>query len=153
MTKRTVTTQAELNAALAESVEHIIILAPSTEWLNITDSGTSKIEIRGRTRAEIWWSTCVEAWDSSRVEAWDRTHVVAGDQSHVVTRDESRVDAGGSALIWARDRSHVEAGPQVTVRVYSRQATVNGGIVTDLTDLTEYLFGRHHREDTPCSNA
>ena len=56
MSTRTVTTQAELDAALAKRVSTIIIDSPRGVWLTISDSGSATVRASG--------SATVRAWDS-----------------------------------------------------------------------------------------
>ena len=79
----TVTTQAGLDAALADGAGEIIINSPAGVWLQLTDSGSSS----------------VVAWDSSSVEAWDSSRVEARDSSRVVARDSSIVEAGAYTAV------------------------------------------------------
>ena len=69
MSTRTVTTQAELDAALAKRVSTIIIDSPRGVWLTISDSGSATVRASG--------SATVEAWDSATVRAskWVAVHL------------------------------------------------------------------------------
>lgn len=69
MSTVTVTTQAELDAAISAKAETIYIESPEGVWLRLENSG------------------------SSHVDARDSSHVVARGSSHVVARDSSHVDA------------------------------------------------------------
>ncbi|GEE00220.1 hypothetical protein nbrc107696_45950 [Gordonia spumicola] len=126
MTIITVTTQQELDKALADKACTIYVESPDGVWLTLNSSGSSHVvaggsshvEAGGRSHVEARDSSHVEARDSSHVEArgrshveaWDSSHVVAGGRSHVVARGRSHVVAGGSSHVEAWDRSHVEAG-------------------------------------------
>ena len=64
MTRITVHTQMELDAALAAAVEHqteIVIESPAAEWLKVQTTQNIHVEARG--------SSHVVAWESSHVEA------------------------------------------------------------------------------------
>jgi len=114
---RTVTTQTELDAALAVGAERIVISSPAGVWLRLSNSGSSHVEAWdsshvvawGSSHVVAWGSSHVEAWDSSHVVAWGSSHVVAWDSSHVVAWDSSHVEARGSSHVEAWDSSHVEA--------------------------------------------
>ena len=75
-TPRLVTTQAELDAALAEGVTDLIIDAPDGAYLEVRHDGF--VRLRGSSRVEARDSSHVEAWGSSHVEAWGSSRVVAG---------------------------------------------------------------------------
>ena len=62
--ERTVTTQAELDAALAHGVQYIKINSPRGVWLSVTGNGSSSVVAR----------------ESSRVEARDRPASRRGDR-------------------------------------------------------------------------
>jgi hypothetical protein len=117
MTTTTVTTQAELDAAIAAKSDVVYINSPSGVWLNLYKSDSSHVVASGSSRVEAWGSSRVVARDSSRVEASgssrvearDSSHVVASGSSHVVASDSSRVVASGSSRVEARDSSHVVA--------------------------------------------
>jgi hypothetical protein len=150
---RTVTTQAELDAALSEGVSTVYIASPDGVCLTVRDSGSSHVEARDSSHVEAWGSSHVVARDSSHVvardsshvEAWDSSHVVARDSSHVVARDSSHVEAWdsshveawGSSHVEAWDSSHVEARPLVAVHLHSARAQVNGGVVIDIASIDQ----------------
>ena len=58
-----VTTQAELDKALAAGVDHIIIDSPRGLWLHVSSNGV------GSATVEASGSATVRAWDSATVEA------------------------------------------------------------------------------------
>ncbi len=122
----TVTTQAELDAALASKAT-IYIDSPVGVWLTLTYSGSSSVVARGSSRVEARDSSSVVARDSSRVVAWDSSRVVARDSSSVVARDSS------SVVAW--DSSRVVAGKFTAVHLHSARATIKGGVLIDLTKL------------------
>jgi hypothetical protein len=107
----TVTTQEELDAALAADEDTIYIQSSDGVWLTLTD-----------TR-------------SSHVEAWGSSHVEARGSSHVVARGSSHVVAWGSSHVVAWESSHVEASRHVAVHLHSQRVTLSGGVVIDLTAL------------------
>ena len=129
----TVTTQAELDAAIAANESVIYIESDAGVRLTLTKSGSSHVVARGSSHVEArgsshveardsshvvargsshveaWGSSHVEAWGSSHVEAWGSSHVVARGSSHVEARDSSHVEAWGSSHVEAWGSSHVEA--------------------------------------------
>ena len=143
MSTITVTTQAELDAALVTADSEaewtdIHIRSNAGVWLYLTrtpDSsrveawGSSSVVARGSSSVVARGSSRVEAWDSSSVEAWDSSSVEARDSSSVVARGSSRVVAWGS--------SSVEAGDYVAVHLHSARATIDGGVLIDVTALDE----------------
>jgi len=117
----TVSTQAELDKALADKVDVIYIESTADVWLRVTESSSSRVEAR----------------DSSHVVAWDSSHVEARDSSHVVARDGSRVVAWDSSHVVARDSSRVVAATKyVGIHLHSKRVQLDGdGTVIDCTDI------------------
>ena len=129
----TVTTQKELDAAIAAKQMRVEIAAAVTlearvpadgftlflkavsgAWLRLLSGkvvacGSSHVEARGSSHVEACGSSHVVAMGSSHVVAWGASHVVARDSSHVVAMGSSHVVARGSSHVVARDSSHVEA--------------------------------------------
>jgi hypothetical protein len=150
---RTVRTQAELDAALAEDVDVIYISSPDGVWLTLRDSGSSHVVawdsshvvVWGSSRVEAWGSSRVvargsshvEAWGSSRVEARGSSRVEAWDSSHVVARDSSRVVAWDSSHVVAWGSSRVVARPLVAVHLHSARAQVQGGVVINVANIDQ----------------
>jgi hypothetical protein len=155
----TVTTQAELDAALAANETVVYISSPEGVWLRVANSDSSHVVARDSSHVVARDSSHVVARDSSHVEARDSSHVVARDSSHVEARDSSHVVARdsshvvawgsshveawgsshvvawGSSHVEAWDSSHVEARPFVAVHLRSGRAQVDGGVLIDLTRL------------------
>ena len=125
MSIRIVTTQQQLDAALAEKVDTVYIESEAGVWLRLRESDSAHVVARdsahvvardsahvvawGSAHVVAWGSAHVEAWDSAHVEAWDSAHVVAWDSAHVVARDSAHVVAWGSAHVVAWGSAHVEA--------------------------------------------
>ena len=128
-----VTTQKELDAAVAAGETGIIIDSPAGVWLTV--KGSSSVEARGSSSVEAWGSSSVEARESSSVVAWESSSVVARESSSVVARESSSVVARESSSVVARESSSVEASKYVAVHLHSARATVTGGVVIDLTAL------------------
>jgi hypothetical protein len=153
----TVTTQAELDAALAAGESTVYIESTAGVWLTVRARGSSHVEAWGSSHVEARGSSHVVAWDSSHVVArgsshvvaWgsshvvargsshvvagDSSHVVAGDSSHVEARDSSHVVAGDSSHVVAWGSSHVEARKYVAVHLHSQRVELEGGVVIDMT--------------------
>jgi hypothetical protein len=131
MSTRTVTTQAELDAALAKRVSTIIIDSPRGVWLTISDSGSATVRASGSATVRAWGSATVEAWGSATVEAsgsatvraWDSATVRAWGSATVEAWGSATVAAWGSATVEASDSATVEASGSATVRA-SDSATV-----------------------------
>ena len=79
MTTITVTTQAELDAALATHGSNrdaeIIISSPEGVWLNVTATVLANITATGWTSVRVTDSAHVYAYDSARVTAYDSASV------------------------------------------------------------------------------
>ena len=135
MSTRTVTTQAELDAALAKRVSTIIIDSPRGVWLTISDSGSATVRASGSATVEAWGSATVAASGSATVRAWDSATVEAWDSATVEAWDSATVRASGSATVRAWGSATVEASKWVAVHLFSARATVSGGVVIDVSAL------------------
>src|SRR6185312_13480935 len=89
MSTRTVTSQAELDQAIADKVDLISINSPAGVWLTIRDLGSSSAELWGSSSAELWGSSSAELWGSSSAELWG--------SSSAVLRGSSRAELWGSS--------------------------------------------------------
>ena len=130
----TVTTQAELDAALQRGDLYVIIIdSPRGVWLHVTSNGinSATVEASGSATVEAWGSATVEAWGSATVRAWDSATVRAS--------GSATVEARGSAIVEARDSATVRATPYVAVHIHSARATVTGGTIINVAalDLTD----------------
>jgi hypothetical protein len=105
----TVTTQAELDNALADKAAQIDIRSDAGVWLQINQTGSSSVVARGSSRVEARGSSRVEARGSSSVVARGSSRVEARGSSRVEARGSSRVEAWGSSSVVARGSSRVEA--------------------------------------------
>ena len=166
MTTTTVTTQAELDTALANAVvDRIEIRSEQGVWLQLRPErevfvdawdnssvvawGNSSVVARDNSSVVAWGNSSVDAWDNSSVVARGNSSVVARDNSSVVARGNSSVVARGNSSVVARDNSSVDArgaagvhaygygtvkaGPHVAVWLHRADATVEGGVLIDLT--------------------
>ena len=118
MTTVTATTQAELDAALADSAtEYIEVHSPATDELTIdTDRTDVAISIRGESVIrDVGGSATIRGvWGSATI----------------------RGVSGGCAIVGVYDTATLrQIGPHVSVHLYSTQATVDGDHVIDLTGL------------------
>jgi hypothetical protein len=68
MSARTVTTQAALDAALAEHVDIININSPRGVWLTISDSGSATVRASDSATVEASGSATVEASGSAALQ-------------------------------------------------------------------------------------
>jgi hypothetical protein len=155
----TVTTQAELDAAVVDAAEIIHIKSPAGVWLSISKYGSSTVEASGSSTVRAYGSSTVRASGSSTVEAYDSSTVRAYGSSTVEASGSSTIRAYDSSTIRAYDSSTVEAYGSSTVRasshvavhLHSARATVDGGRVIDVSalDLTDpATWCEHHGVDT-----
>ena len=78
MSTLTVTTQAELDAALQRGDLYVIIIdSPRGVWLHVSSNGVGSATVRasGSATVEAWGSATVGAWGSVTVRAWDTVSV------------------------------------------------------------------------------
>jgi hypothetical protein len=113
MTIRTVTTQTELDQAIADGVTDIVIRSEPGVWLEASGSAT------------------VSASDSATVSASGSATVRAFGSVTVYASDSATVYAFGSVT--------VSAGTHVAVHLHSGHATIDGGVLIDhaTIDLTD----------------
>ena len=79
MTTKTVTSQVDLDTALADSdVDLIIINSPQDVWLTLSQSGSATVRASDSARVEAYDSATVEGYDSATVRAYDSATVRAG---------------------------------------------------------------------------
>ena len=106
----TVKTQAELDQALADGADGIVIDSPAGVWIYLSGSAT------------------VRASGSATVRAYDSATVSAYDSATVSAYDSATVSAYGSAT--------VSATQYVAVHLHSKRVTLDGdGVVIDVTDI------------------
>ena len=93
MSTRTVTTQAELDAALADESLHeydeILIQSPHGVWLEISTSAYDSATV------SAYDSATVSAYGSATVSAYDSATVRASDSATVSAYDSATVSAYG----------------------------------------------------------
>ena len=132
-----VTTQAELDAALAVGDADIIIDSPRGRWLKVSGS------------ASVWAydSATVRAYGSAYVRAYDAASVEASGSATVRASGSATVRATGSASVRAYGSATVEATPYVAIHKMSRDARITGGTVIDIPalDLTDmHVWADYH---------
>jgi len=124
-----VTTQAELDKALADKVAWIEIRSKAGVWLEVRASGSSTVRAYGSSTVRAYGSSTVTAYDSSTVTASDSSTVTAYDSSTVTAYDSSTVRAYGS--------STVRASPMVAVHLHAATVQLTGGTVLDHTKVAD----------------
>ena len=124
MTARRVTTQEDLDSALADgSVTEILIDSPRGVWLTVTASGSATVRASGSATVEAYDSATVTAYGSATVRAYGSATVEAYDSATVRAYDSATVTASGSATVTASDSATVRAFGSATVEA-SGSATV-----------------------------
>ena len=121
--ERTVTTQDELDQAIADGVSYVEIRSDKGVWLEVYSNKDSNVTARGNSNVTARGNSNVTAWGNSNVTAWEN----------------SNVTAWGNSNVTARENSNVTASPHVSVHLHSARAKITGGVVIDVTaiDLTD----------------
>jgi hypothetical protein len=122
-TTKTVTTQQELDAALASDADIIYINSPAGIWLWIGQSDTATVEAYGSATVRASGSATVEAYGSATVRAYGSATVRASGSATVEAYGSATVRAYGSATVRAYGSATVRAYDTATVRAYG-SATV-----------------------------
>ena len=129
-----VTTQGQLDKALADGHTDLIVDAPDGAWLEIRHDGL--VRLRGSSRAVLRDSSRAELWGSSRAELWESSRAVLRESSSAELRDSSRAELWESSRAVLRDSSSAELRKYTCVHVWSKRATLTGpGHIIDMTDL------------------
>jgi hypothetical protein len=148
VTTSTVTTQAELDAALADAdVDTVIIDSPRGVWLKLRECGSATVEACGSATVEAYDSATVEACGSATVRAYDSATVEACGSATVRAYGSATVEACDSATVRAYDSATVRAGSHTAVHLHSGRASIRGGVLIDHTtlDLTDATtWGAYH---------
>jgi hypothetical protein len=97
--------------------------------------GSATVTASGSATVRASDSATVRAYGSATVRAYDSATVTASDSATVTAYDSATVTAYGSATVTASDSATVRAGTHVAVHLHSKRATVEGGVVIDITDL------------------
>ena len=130
MTSRTVTTQAELDKAVADKVDWIDIRSPIGVWIEVRACDSSTVLACG--------SSTVLACGSSTVSAYGSSTVRACDSSTVSAYGSSTVSACDSSTVTACDSSTVRATPLVAVHLHSATVNVAGGVILDHSNVAGF---------------
>jgi hypothetical protein len=130
MSTRTVTTQAELHAALAEHVDIITINSPRGVWLTISHTGSATVRASGSATVEASGSATVEAWGSATVWASGSATVRASGSATVRASGSATVRASGSATVRASGSATVEASGSATVEAWGSATVEASGSAT-----------------------
>jgi len=136
MSTRIVTTQAELNKAVADKVDWIEIRSPAGVWVDVTAYGSSTVTAYGSSTVTAYGSSTVRAYGSSTVRAYDSSTVRAYDSSTVTACDSSTVTACDSSTVRAYDSSTVRATPLVAVHLHAATVKVKGGVILDHSNMS-----------------
>ena len=118
-----VTSQDEYNAAIAAlngAWGIIEIRSPRGVWIQVGSEADS-------ATVRAWGSATVRAWGSATVRAWGSATVEAS--------GSATVEAWGSATVHGRHRSKINASKFVAVHLHSKNVSVEGGIVIDVTEV------------------
>ena len=146
-----VTSQAELDKALADGVGEILIVSPADVWIELRDTGSATVRAYGSATVQAYGSATVQAYESATVwaygsatvQAYGSATVRAYESATVEAYGSATVEAYGSATAWAYDSATVEAygsatvqaSKYVAVRLHSARVTLDGGVLIDLTQL------------------
>ncbi len=150
MNERTVTTQQELDAALADkTVDWIDIRSPRGVWIEVRASDSATVRASGSATVRAYGSATVRAYDSATVHASgsatvrasgsatvrasDSATVRASDSATVHASDSATVSASDSATVHASDSATVHASAHTAVHLHSGRARVEGGVLIDHT--------------------
>ena len=146
MTTRVVTTQAELDAALADGTltedDEILIQSPAGVWLTIGgEASAAEVNVAGESTVSVCGSARVgSVYGSARVGSVcgsARVGSVYGSASVGRVYDSARVgSATETSTVHLYDTSTLtQATPHVAVFLHSARATFAGGHLIDLTSL------------------
>ena len=140
MSDRVVVTQAELDAALADSsVTWIEIRSAAGVWLEVRTTGSATVHAYGSATVHAYGSATVRAYDSATVRAYGSATVHAYGSATVHAYGSATVHAYGSATVHAYDSATVHATSHVAAHLHSATVQIKGGIHIkhfdlDLTD-------------------
>lgn len=123
--ERVVRTQEELDAAIRDGVQQIIVDARKRKPLTVGESGSSLIHAIKSTRIDVYDSATVYAYGSATVYAFDFAMVYAHDSATVFANysatvsafDTATVRAFESSIVYAYDMSVIHA--RDVVKVYA----------------------------------
>jgi len=136
---RTVTSQVELDKAIADGVELISINSPAGVWLTISDLKSSRAELRGSSSAELWESSSAVLresssavlWGSSSAELWESSSAVLWGSSSAELWESSSAVLRESSSAHAHNKSRVKSAPLCAVFLHDVTVDVLGGVILD----------------------
>ena len=148
MSTRVVTTQAELDKAVADKVDLIKINSPSDVWLVISRLGSSRAELWGSSRAELWGSSSAVLWESSHAVLWESSSAVLWGSSRAELWGSSRAELWGSsrAVLW-ESSSAVLWGSSRAVLWESSRAELWGSSSAELRESSSAVLGESSRAE------
>ena len=136
MTERIVTSQAELDQAIADKVDLIKVDSPAGVWLKISGLGSSRAVLRGSSSAVLWgsssavlWgssravlrgSSSAVLWGSSRAELWESSRAVLWGSSRAVLWGSSSAVLWGSSSAELRESSSAELWESSSAHAYAK---------------------------------
>jgi hypothetical protein len=143
-------------SATVEAYDSATVRASGSATVEAYDSATVRAYDSATVRAS--GSATVEAYDSATVRASGSATVRASGSATVEAYDSATVRASGSATVRASGSAtahlyhatSIKAAPHVAVHLHSEQATIQGGVLIDLTqlDLTDARsWADHHDVD------
>jgi len=95
--------------------------------------GSSTVQAYESSTVQAYGSSTVQAYGSSTVQAYELSTVQAYGSSTVRAYESSTVQAYGSSTVQAYESSTVTAGSLVAVHLFSANATINGGVIIDVS--------------------
>ena len=122
MSTRTVTSQAELDQAIADKVDLISINSPAGVWLTIRDLGSSSAELWGSSRAVLRGSSRAVLRESSSAVLRESSSAELRESSRAVLRESSSAELWGSssAELWGSSSAVLRGSSRAVLRGSSR---------------------------------
>lgn len=115
-----VTTQEQLDAAIADGDREIVVDSPLNAALRARSDDRVSITVIGDSRVRIYGAMNAAVTDRGHVIAYDTCNVVADGACRVTLNDGSTCTARGDSSVLAFDRSTVIAGDRAIVHAYDR---------------------------------
>jgi hypothetical protein len=122
--ERVVTTQDELDQAIADRAWRIEIRSDRGVWITVRAFSESTVAACGESTVTAHGNSTVMAHDKSTVAAHDESTVMAYDESTVMAYDESTVMAFSKSTVMAHDKSTVMAHGNSTVTAYDESTVM-----------------------------
>ena len=89
---KTVTTQEELDAALAAGIIDLLIDRPD---------GATPLDIENK-KVRLWGNSRADLWGNSRADLWGNSSAILWDNSSAILRDNSRADLKKFTVAWKK---------------------------------------------------